>query len=403
MVFPRFQPTLVSASRLLQAARSGRSDRSVRGRSSRDHTERRRLDSSRRCVAMGALLISSMLGACFSAPGPYQTTRFAATTRETPPAGRAGIVRGKPAPIVDFLNGYLFSLPAKLLYFNPRLHDHALPERSEELLLEYLEANGLADKVLIRHNQWAPVDEWRRLRANTDVNAFYRYTIGLYYLGYYTLLPPRLFGGSFVSLGDRFNPYTNSISVYTSDVAFLLHEAGHVKDYNQVEKKGTWGAWLEIPVGALIAEYFASSDAVQFVYCTGHPELERSFYRRLIPAYGSYIGGYASYLIPGGQLVVVGGIFAGHAVGNVQAASRKFADWISSDSETDVASGPAPAAACSSIARDPQQELQPSDTADSMNAADPANTEDSAETPESADTALQREIDRAAPVARSSD
>jgi hypothetical protein len=286
-----------------------------------------------------ALALGSLGAACASAPGPYRTTQFAKLPDGPQPAGGGGIVRGAPAPVIDALNHYLFSLPAKLLYVNPRLQDHALPPESERLLREYLIVNGLQDKVLIRHNQWAPLDEWRRLRANTDVAAIYRYTIGLYYVGYYTLLPPRLFGGSFLSLGDRFSPYTNSISIYTSDPAFLLHEGGHAKDYQQVRYKGTWGAFLEIPVGALIYEYTASRDAVRFVHCRHRGDLERSFYRHLTPAYGSYIGGYASYLVPGGQLVVAAGIVVGHVVGQIQAGVRRVAVWIRPDDESASASG----------------------------------------------------------------
>jgi hypothetical protein len=279
---------------------------------------------------------AALVSACLGPPGPYLTTQFAGVPSSPAPAGTAGIVRGRPAPVVDGLNHYVLSLPSKLLYFNPRLYDHALPKESEILLLAYLRANQLEDKVLIRHNQWTPVGEWRRLRANTDVGTFYRYTIGLYYLGYYTLLPPRLFGGSFLSLGDRFNPYTNTISVYTSDVAFLLHEGGHAKDYSESRYKGTWGAWLEIPFGALEAEYYASADAVRFARCIGRDDLERSFVRRLTPAYGSYIGGYASYLVPGGQIVVAAGIGVGHVVGQVQAGMR----WLAGGSG-DAAAEPA--------------------------------------------------------------
>jgi hypothetical protein len=269
--------------------------------------------------------------ACAGAPGPFTTTQFYRIPDGPQPAGRGGIERGAPAPIIDGLNHYVLSLPTKLLYLNPRLQDHELPPEAEQFLRDYLVVNNLQDKVLIRHNQWAPVDEFRRLRANSDVAAIYRYTIGLYYLGYYTLLPPRLFGGSFLSLGDRFSPYTNSISIYTSDLAFLAHEGGHAKDYQEVRYKGTWGAFLEIPVGALIYEYSASRDAVRFAHCMGRDDLERSFYRRLTPAYGSYIGGYASYLVPGGQLVVAAGIVVGHVVGQVQAGVRRVATWIRPD------------------------------------------------------------------------
>jgi hypothetical protein len=279
----------------------------------RDRTKQQRV----RCLLAG---LSLAVCACAGPPGLYSTTSFA---DDRGPSGDARIERGRPSLLLDGLNHYVLSLPTKLLFLNTRFNDHRLPSESERVLRAYLDLNGL-DRVLIRHNEYAPLEEWRRLRANTEVAAGYRYTLGVVTLLIYTLLPDRLFGGTLVipTTGDAFNPFTNTVYVYTSDPAVLLHEGGHAKDYAEARYKGTWAALRAIPGVPLMQEYVASRDAVRFAHCAARPDLELDFYRTLIPAYGSYVGGTVGGVVPAGGILNAAGVVVGHIVGNVQAIVR---------------------------------------------------------------------------------
>ena len=64
---------------------------------------------------------------------------------------------------------------------------------TEQNLAQYLEANGLTS-TKVRINQYDPIGEWRRLRANKEVGAGWRYTVGAFGTVIYTVLPGRVFG-----------------------------------------------------------------------------------------------------------------------------------------------------------------------------------------------------------------
>jgi hypothetical protein len=119
--------------------------------------------------------------------------------------------------------------------------------------------------------------------------------------------------------GDHFNPFSNTISVFSSDPAVLLHEAGHAKDYVRHELKGTSFALLRLLPGVdLLQEATASTDAIRYLHCRGFLDIEREAYSTLIPAYSTYIAGY----VPGGLLATLPVVGAGHVSGRIQARRR---------------------------------------------------------------------------------
>jgi hypothetical protein len=260
---------------------------------------------------------------CASAPEIYHPTKTYYVRKEIPiNDGTPQIEVGKPNLIIDGLNNYLFSLPTKLLLLNWQALDHRFPEHSRALLERYLEINRLRS-VKIRHNEYAPIDEFKRLIHNQEVGAGYRYTLGLLTWLTYTLIPDRLFGGLPIPYvgggGDHFNPFTNTINVYSGDVTILLHEAGHSKDYTEHEMKGTSFALPRIIPGIdLLQEAKASSDAIRFLQCVRDEKDELRAYRTLIPAYFTYIGAYA----PGGLIVFLPIVAVGHITGRVQSHVR---------------------------------------------------------------------------------
>jgi len=276
-------------------------------------------------VGTGFAVVGAALcaGCVSSPPNNYRlpAERFVEAQIEFPNAAPQ-IERGRPIALVDGLNHYVLSLPAKLVLWNWRVQDHRMEPDGEALLQRYLELNRMT-AVKVRHNAYAPLDEFRRLRQNTEVGAGYRYTFGILGLLYYTIVPDRLFGGligvPYIGGGDHFNPFSNTINVFSSDPAILLHEAGHAKDYLNRRLKGTTFILprIVIPGWVFAQEARASADAVRFLDCVREPERELAAYGTLFPAYGTYIGGFVA-----GLLGIVPGAIGGHIAGEVRERKR---------------------------------------------------------------------------------
>lgn len=272
--------------------------------------------------ARGALALLAV-AACATAPEVYYPTEEYYVRTQLPIEGDGPQIEvGRPIWILDALNHYLLSLPAKLLLLNWHALDHRLTSEDRALLEHFIAMNQLRS-VKVRHNQYAPIDELKRLIRNREVGAVYRYSLGIVNWLQYTLFPGRLFAGvPLVGGGDHFNPFTNSINVYSSDPTILLHEAGHAKDYVQHESRGTSFALIRLLPGVdLLQEAAASADAIRFLQCVRDTENELRAYRTLIPAYSTYIAGY----FQGGLIVTLPIVAAGHVSGRVQSWRRRGA------------------------------------------------------------------------------
>jgi hypothetical protein len=135
------------------------------------------------------------------------------------------------------------------------------------------------------------------------------------------MFPGRVLAGlPLIGLGDHFNPFTNTINVYSSDPTILLHEGGHAKDFiGHTHRGSAFVVPRLIPGVDLIQEAWASADAIHFLQCLGDRQVELRAYRTLYPAYSTYVAGY----VPGGPLVSLPVIAAGHAVGRISATMRR--------------------------------------------------------------------------------
>ena len=269
------------------------------------------------------MLFTSSLLCCATPPYIYQpTNEYYVKQQIIFNNAEPQIEKGEPNWLIDGLNHYLFSLPTKLILWNWKILDHQLPEQNEAILEYYLEMNKLRS-VKIRHNQYAPIGEFKRLIQNSEVGVGYRATLGFILWLRYTLFPDRIFAGlpiPFIGGGDHFNPYTNTVNVFSSDTSVLVHEAGHAKDYIEHEMKGTSFAILRLLPGMdIVQEAKASSDAIRFFYCVSLQEEEIRAYKTLIPAYSTYITGY----FQGGLIVSIPIVITGHFTGRIQASKRE--------------------------------------------------------------------------------
>jgi hypothetical protein len=262
-------------------------------------------------------LALALLAGCASVPYEFRGDLEAPGTLALR-AGEAQIERGRPNAFLDGLGHYVLSLPSKLILLNWRVDDHRISEETERALRQYLDENGLRS-VKVRLNQYKPGDEWRRLGRNRDVNGFWRFTLGALAVASYTAFPGRAFGG------DHYNPYTNTIHLYSNDRAIALHEAGHAKDLAAMRRfKGAYSALRVLPLVPLYQEAEATGDAIGYERERGNGADERHAYRALYPAWGTYVGGEVARWMPGPAwlpyALAAAGALPGHVVGWVRSA-----------------------------------------------------------------------------------
>jgi hypothetical protein len=225
--------------------------------------------------------------------------------------GQPQLQRGKPRKVIDAA-GWVIGIPDKILLWNRRVDNHRITSRTEDVIGEYLAVNGL-DTTRVRLNQYAPGDDWRRLVRNKKVAAPWRYTFGTVATLFETVLPGRIVGG------DHYNPYTDTIHLYSDVPAIALHEAGHAKDFARRKYKGTYAAVYLLPVVPLVHESIATGDALAYAQLYNSPAELKEAYNVLYPAYGTYVGSalgsaaprYASPLYYG---TVVGGHIWGRSL-----------------------------------------------------------------------------------------
>jgi hypothetical protein len=257
--------------------------------------------ASRRAVVV--LLSVTLTAGCATTPPPY-----------TGPGPHPQLERGAAVPPLDVL-GNILALPLKLILWNWKVDLHSISSETEEKLVEYLDTQDLPaiEDTKFRLNQYRPGQDLSRLVHNHYVAWPYRLLIGApVTLIFEVLLPGRLF-----PWGDYYNPYTNTVHLYSDHPAVALHEAGHAHDFATRRLKGTYAFLRIIPGVDLYQEYQASKEAFRYLKERRDLETELAAYKVLYPAYGTYVG---AYIFP--PIGTVGGALLGHATGRSTAALR---------------------------------------------------------------------------------
>jgi hypothetical protein len=223
------------------------------------------------------------------------------------------IERGQPVPPVDALGNVLAIFP-KLLLFDWRFANHSISPETESYVARYLDAyQAEVGQTMVRLNQYAPHKDLKRLVTNRQVAWPYRLLLGLpSTLIIDVLLPGRLF-----PWGDYYNPWTNTVHVYSDHPAISLHEAGHAYDIGRRRFKGTYAAIRIVPFVDLYQEAQATDEAIRHFIETGDRKQELRAYKILYPAMGTYAGSYMFIL--GGSII---GAIVGHLYGRAKAHDR---------------------------------------------------------------------------------
>lgn len=265
---------------------------------------------SAHALGLAVACMVALAGCAVLSPKSIKATKLIESPEllDTQPA----IQRGERRPIIDAV-GWTFGIPSKILLWDRRVENHNIGTGTELAIAEYLATNNL-QTVRVRLNQYRPGEDWSRLVKNKQVGAPWRYTLGALSVLGETLIPGRIFGG------DHYNPFTNTIHLYSDVPAIALHEGAHAKDFARRTWKGTYGAAYLLPVVPLYHESVASRDVVAYLEMYGTREQRAEAARILYPAYGTYAGSAAGTLLAGYSApLYYSGVLAGHAQGRWEA------------------------------------------------------------------------------------
>lgn len=280
-------------------------------------------------IVCGLILTAGLTG-CVSPGYEYLSQDLESRTdvrsggiHRTDGPGTSDIERGRPNLLIDGA-GWIIGIPGKILLWDRRVDNHRISPETEFAIAEYIEKNNLS-RTKVRLNQYDPLGEWRRLTDNKEVGAGWRYTLGLLATAGYTILPGRIIGG------DNYNPFTNTINIYSDHPAIALHEGGHAKDIRSRSLPGTYSAAYTLPFVALYHEEKATSDVLSYLNAEDRSEEMREAYKILYPAYGTHVAGQFNNFIPPpfDFAVTAACVIPGHVAGRIQAARVEDRDSLS--------------------------------------------------------------------------
>lgn len=218
---------------------------------------------------------------------------------------------GSDRPVIDSI-GSLLSIPKKLLLWDRRVDSHDVGHATVSQVHNYLIYRDMGD-AKIRVNQYDPLGEWDRLVANKRVHPGWKYTAGVLKHLKYTFVPGRLFGG------DEYNPFTDTVSVYSDVPAMGLAEAAYGYDIRQREYPGTYATAQMLPIVALWHETKATDEVITYIALRGSDSQLREARHDLYARYGLSIGGEVAGFLPDGSPVFeIAGALTGHTLAFVE-------------------------------------------------------------------------------------
>lgn len=271
-------------------------------------------------VAVFAVTTLVMCTGCVNGPRTFHanirnldrdvcTTENADDERSTP---KVEVVQGNPNKVVDGI-GWVVGIPRRIILWDRRVDNHRVQPETMAEVATYAKMNEL-DGICVRVNQYAPLDEWKRLTKNDRISPGWRYTVGAMSLVGYTLLPGRIIGV------DNYNPYTNSVYVYSDVPALAMEAAAYAKDVKHRELPGTYAAVNHLPVVSVWHETINTQDTLDYLQAHGTYEEQREGLAILYPNYGASVGGAVGSLFGFTGVFEIGGAVVGHVSGWHKAA-----------------------------------------------------------------------------------
>jgi hypothetical protein len=235
------------------------------------------------------------------------TVSCAENAEEKQPTAGIEVVRGNPSKVVDGL-GWSVGIPRRIVLWDRRVDNHQVQPETMAEVATYAKVNEL-DGLCVRVNQYAPIDEWKRLTKNDQISPGWRYTVGALSLVGYTLLPGRIIGV------DNYNPYTNSVYVYSDVPALAMEAAAYAKDVKHRDLPGTYAAVNSLPVVSVWHETINTQDTLEYLQTHGTYDEQREGLAILYPNYGASVGGAVGSLFGFTGVFEIGGAVVGHVSG----------------------------------------------------------------------------------------
>lgn len=254
-----------------------------------------------RVLSIFNLLVSLMI-LCSSGCASFNA--FDATQRVPDESVPLSIVRGEPNVVLD-TTGRLFGIPNRLAILDRRVDNHDISAETESELTQYMQQNGL-NEVLVRVNQYDPIGEWKRLVTNRRIRPFWRATFGTYGMLKYTFLPGRVLGG------DWYNPFTDTINLYSDLPEFAISEAAYAADVRSRLNPGAYSSLKEIPFVGLSHETRSTEATLEHFGQLDDQDRYEQARDVLIPNYGADWGGQIASFLPYGTVIgrIIGGTTA---------------------------------------------------------------------------------------------
>ena len=224
---------------------------------------------------------------------------------------RPQIERGERRPVIDGI-GWVVGIPSKIILWDRRVDNHNVSEETEGTIAQYVDDLGLST-TKVRINQYAPIDEWRRLTANREVGWGWRYTLGLWTWADEAIFPGRVFGG------DHYNPYTNTISIFSDAPAIAIKEGSRARDVRSRQLPGTYAAVNSLPLVSMWYDTVATKYAFEYIQ-KDRPDVAQEGYHLLYPSYGAHLGSdLASFTYVPNLIGAAVGSIPGHIIGRYRA------------------------------------------------------------------------------------
>lgn len=273
-----------------------------------------------RNVIQTTVLASIVFASIGCAGGPGRWARNDDPQRFEELCSRPQIERGERRPVIDGI-GWIVGIPNRIILWDMRVNNHKISPDTESAVTHYVDDQGLCE-TKVRLNQYAPIDEWRRLTANDEVGWGWRYTLGALTWLDEAVFPGRIFGG------DRYNPYTNTISIFSDAPAIAVKEGSRARDVRSRRLPGTYAAVNSLPLVSMWYDTVATGYAFEYLE-NDMPEAEQEGYYLLYPAYGAHLGSdLASFTWLPNTVGAALGSIPGHILGRYEGSKLRREDSV---------------------------------------------------------------------------